>query len=121
VLDGRRSHFLAEEIDDELIRRAATLEIHPSGPLYGRGQIESTMDVATLEQEILQPYATWREGLEGYGLKQERRALRLRVEELTWSWPDSDSLELAFTLTKGSYATVVLRELIDYQSLIKQH
>jgi tRNA pseudouridine13 synthase len=121
MLDGRRSYFLAEEIDDELTRRTAALEIHPSGPLHGRGGRESTMGVAELEQSILQPYATWREGLEGYGLEQERRALRLRVEELTWSWPDSDSLELVFTLTKGSYATVVLRELIDYQSLIKQH
>jgi tRNA pseudouridine13 synthase len=121
TLDGRRSHSLAEEIDGELIRRAAALEIHPSGPLHGRGGRESTMEVAELEQSILQPFVSWREGLESCGLKQERRALRLRVDELAWSWPESDSLELEFILTKGSYATVVLRELIDYQSLIKQH
>ncbi len=114
MLDGRRALFLAEQIDTEITRRAAALEIHPSGPLHGRGQAESTLDVAALEQAALQPFTSWREGLERCGLKQERRALRLRVEGLDWSWQEADSLELDFTLTKGSYATVVLRELIGY-------
>ncbi len=121
LLDGRRSHFLADEIDAAIKQRVDALEIHPSGPLYGRGQTEVTMGVAELEQAILQPFTTWRSGLESCGLKQERRALRLRVEGLNWSWPSAECLELDFTLTKGSYATVVLRELIDYRSLLKQH
>ena len=52
-------------------------------------------------------------GLEQAGLKQERRALRLRPERLAWRWPDDAALELRFELPPGCYATTVLRELGD--------
>ncbi|HEY0034268.1 MAG TPA: tRNA pseudouridine(13) synthase TruD, partial [Devosia sp.] len=42
---------------------------------------------------------------------QERRALRLPVPDLRWHWLESASLQLAFTLPPGSYATAVLHEL----------
>ena len=54
-----------------------------------------------------------RAGLEAEGLKQERRALRLRPAGLAWRWLDDDALELAFALPPGAYATVVLAELGD--------
>ena len=47
------------------------------------------------------------------GLRQERRALRLRPEGLAWEWPDSSVLRLSFALPPGSYATAVLHELGD--------
>ena len=50
-------------------------------------------------------------GLEQEGLRQERRALRLRPEGLAWEWPDSSVLRLSFALPPGSYATAVLHEL----------
>ena len=52
-----------------------------------------------------------RNGLERAGLKQERRALRLRPAELAWRWHDDGALELRFALPPGCYATTVLREL----------
>ncbi|MDQ3039535.1 MAG: tRNA pseudouridine(13) synthase TruD, partial [Pseudomonadota bacterium] len=52
-----------------------------------------------------------RSGLEKAGLKQERRALRLRSEGLKWEWLGADALELGFALPPGCYATTVLREL----------
>ena len=52
-----------------------------------------------------------RSGLEQAGLKQERRALRLRPEALQWEWLDFATLRLSFVLQPGSYATAVLHEL----------
>ena len=52
-----------------------------------------------------------RNGLERAGLKQERRALRLRPDALAWRWLGDDALELRFGLPPGCYATTVLREL----------
>ena len=46
-------------------------------------------------------------------MKQERRALRVRVRELEWQWPAPGQLQLGFTLMPGSYATEVLSELGD--------
>ncbi len=51
-------------------------------------------------------------GLEAAGLKQERRALRVRVDDLAWEWED-DALILRFRLGPGAYATEVLAELGD--------
>ena len=51
------------------------------------------------------------EELEFAGLKQERRALQLRVADLAWSFDAEHSLSLTFSLPPGAYATSVLREL----------
>ena len=50
-------------------------------------------------------------GLERAGLRQERRALRLRPAELAWERPAADVLRLRFSLPPGTYATAVLAEL----------
>jgi tRNA pseudouridine13 synthase len=48
------------------------------------------------------------------GMRQERRSLRLAVRELDWTRDGADVV-LRFWLTKGSFATTVLRELLDYE------
>jgi tRNA pseudouridine13 synthase len=45
------------------------------------------------------------------GMVQERRSLRLRVAELKCE-AESGAVVLRFRLTRGSFATAVLRELI---------
>ncbi len=60
-----------------------------------------------------------RAGLEAEGLKQERRALRLRPASLEWDWPEADVLRLRFALPPGTYATVVLAELGHVQTVGK--
>jgi tRNA pseudouridine13 synthase len=50
-------------------------------------------------------------------LDQSRRALRIRVAELGWEWPDQATLALAFRLPPGAYATTVLREVVEAVSL----
>ena len=42
----------------------------------------------------------------------ERRALRLRVRDLEYEY-DGSQLRLRFALSAGSFATAVLREIID--------
>jgi len=112
VLDGRRSFFVADRIDEEIARRVAALEIHPSGPLYGRGD-PSTLDAARqLEEEVLAPHSTWCEGLVRCGLDADRRKLRVRAVDLAWQ-QTGETWELAFALPAGSFATALLRELFS--------
>ena len=111
VLDGRRSFFVAEAGDAALPERLAALEIHPSGPLWGRGGDLGDTPAGAYERACLAPYAAWREGLERFGLEADRRALRARAVDLAWAL-DGDVLELTFELPAGCFATALLREMV---------
>jgi tRNA pseudouridine13 synthase len=50
--------------------------------------------------------------VEEAGMEQERRSLRLAVRSLEWS-REPDAVVLSFRLTRGSFATTVLREIFD--------
>lgn len=113
TLDGSRSVFGPEPWNDELARRLADFDIHPSGPLWGAGELRSNGECARIELAAMSDDVALRlrAGLEAAELKQERRALRLQVAELAWQWPDSTVLQLSFALPPGTYATAVLHEL----------
>ncbi len=119
MLDGSRSVFGPEPFDAALAQRLADFDIHPTGPLWGRGTLRSEAAAAQLEQTALadEDASALRAGLEAEGLKQERRALRLRPSGLAWEWPEAGVLKLEFALPPGTYATVVLAELGPVQSL----
>jgi tRNA pseudouridine13 synthase len=111
-LDGSHSFFMAETLDAELMARVHQQDVHPTGPLHGRGENPAGGACRELEQSVLARYADWCEGLEAAGLKQDRRALRLKVQDLGWDRDSSGDLLLEFSLPAGAYATCVLRELL---------
>lgn len=159
-LEGSNRWF-ADDGSEDLEARVAALDIHPTGALFGKGDLPTQTAALELEQELAGDFQTWIEGLEAFGVNQDRRALRLLPLELEWQWlaPATESIEtvealrcafekiapninkerteetiknlewktlpalqLSFTLRAGSYATVVLRELLqgeDYQTLLK--
>lgn len=110
-LDGSHSFFRVEVVDQSLVERCERLDLHPTGPLWGRGEVPTGGEVRDLEEEVAASLIGWGDGLGHFGLAQERRALRLPVPDLGWSMLPT-GLELTFTLPAGAYATAVLRELI---------
>lgn len=115
ILDGSRSVFGPEPFDDALAARLAAFDIHPSGPLWGMGELRTADDARALELAVLETpdAAPLARGLERAGLRQERRALRLRPADFAWERPAPDVLRLRFNLPPGTYATAVLAELGD--------
>lgn len=113
MLDGSKSVFGPEPWSEALAERLARFDIHPTGPLWGAGELRSRDAACALETSALagDEALALRAGLEKAGLKQERRALRLRPAGLAWRWPEAGVLELSFALPPGSYATAVLHEL----------
>ena len=111
-LDGRGSVFAVDAIDETLVERCLRLDIHPTGPLWGRGSPASHGRVLELErragEQLPEPAAL----VVAAGMEQERRSLRLTVRNLEWS-RESDAVVLRFCLTRGSFATTVLRELFN--------
>lgn len=96
-----------------ICERVARGELHLTGPLWGRGQPLSSGAVRALEEAALAEYAAWCRGLEVLGLQQERRVLRLQVQDLDWTVDEqAATLTLSFCLPAGAYATTVLREVL---------
>lgn len=114
MLDGSRNSFKPDRIDAEILNRIAVMDIHPSGPLWGRGRLQVDGEAERVEQETVAALEEFRIGLEKFGLKQERRSLRARVSDLSWSFAGNE-VELGFYLPRGSYATAMLRECLDYR------
>ncbi len=84
-LDGTRSVFTADELTPELEQRCSEMDIHPSGSLPGISEI---------------------------GVEPSSRPLRMRVQDLKWEL-EGGALWLEFGLGRGSYATAVLREIVQ--------
>lgn len=111
-LDGSNSIFVPDTIDDTLIDRCGRLDIHPTGPLWGRGELPSSGQARDLETSIAGSCAELTAGLTKAGLDQERRALRLRVQSLSHALNGRD-LTLRFRLGRGAFATTVLHEVLE--------
>jgi tRNA pseudouridine13 synthase len=127
VLSAARSYLFNQLLADRVRQHNWSMllsgdpENVPSGPLWGRGRLTSTLATLALEQETLKAWAEWCNALEHVGLQQERRPLVLQPRGLTWAW-ESDAatrhLVISFTLGSGEFATAVLRELVRVQSAV---
>ena len=113
-LAGSNSFFCAEQIDNSTSERIQQRDIYLSAPMWGMGQLASQSEALQFEQELAQQHPAVTQTLEDLGLKQERRAINLFPNDLEWSWAN-DTLNLSFSLPAGTFATSVLRELIDVQ------
>jgi len=113
LFDLSHSCFKSELPDAEIIRRLAAKEIHPSGVLWGKGVADVSADALSIEQEIIDAYPELAQGLIACAVDKDRRPLRVNVQDLTWRFVNDTTLELGFTLPAGSYATSVLREIIE--------
>ncbi len=112
-LAGSNRQFRQDPDDHTLASRLAQLDVHPTGPLCGRPghALRPTSEAAQTEQRALSDWTDWIDALARLGVDEDRRALRLAVEDLTWQW-EPHSLVLRFGLTAGTYATAVVRELV---------
>jgi len=113
MFNDSHSFFKADLIDASVNERIQNLDIHPTAALWGKGELETSQTVAEIENQIISEHSEIGKGLIKFGLEQDRRAMRSQVKNLQWQFLDSECLELQFSLNAGSYATAVLREIID--------
>ncbi|WP_321277228.1 tRNA pseudouridine(13) synthase TruD [Thiomicrorhabdus indica] len=128
---------------EKLPQRVSSGDLHPTGPLIGEGDLPVMQEAKALEEALYETFRDWFEGLKNQRLKADRRALRLLVSSeqhaFNYRWLEADNtsflendedfkeqglpdLELSFFLPAGSFATMVLREIVqivDYQKKLK--
>ena len=110
-LNGSNSVFTVDAVDEVLKHRCDEFDIHPTGALWGGGELRTKGTVQTLESDVASEHQTFASGLCNAGLEQERRALRVQVRDLVWK-REAGELRLKFALTKGAFATTVIAELV---------
>jgi tRNA pseudouridine13 synthase len=114
-LDGSGSHFHVTAVDDELRRRLTAFDIHPSGPLWGRGEPQTQGRALEQEMDAALEFKDVAALLVAEGLTQERRSLRCPVRDLVVE-ADSGTYTFSFMLGRGQFATAVLREICELGS-----
>ena len=104
--------FICREppVDQPRVERG---EIAPTGPVFGWKMERPEGDVDAAEQAVLAAEALRLDGFRRLGsiAQGARRAYAVPVNDARWSI-DRSSVELAFTLPAGSYATVLLDEVM---------
>jgi tRNA pseudouridine13 synthase len=95
--------------------RADAFAISPTGPLFGSRASWASGEPGAIERAVAADLGATPESLsqaaKDCGFRGERRALRVKLEQLDWSLR-GDVLHLSFALPPGSYATSLLRELM---------
>jgi tRNA pseudouridine13 synthase len=105
--------FVVEDLVADAAR-AKAFEISPTGPIFGTRTLEPAGAVAAREKRVLAEHGIDLEKLRvprGIRLRGARRALRMRPEDATLSAVEG-GIRLRFTLPSGSYATVLVEELL---------
>lgn len=133
MLAGTQSVFRLDDIDDVIKQRLIEKDIDITAAMWGAGELMTEAQPKVFEQLVADNHVKFSESLPRFGLKQERRRIRLVIEDAdieilsNESSPNESSsndigvnktlpsIKISFSLAAGSYATTVLRELIDYQ------
>ena len=121
MLAGTQSVFHLDEVDSTIKQRFIDKDVDITAPMWGAGELMTSNEPLALEQKIAVKNQAFCEGLPRFGLKQERRRIRLTVSdtdiELLSAQEDNNAVKISFFLPSGCYATTVLRELLNYQDM----
>ena len=104
--------FVAEDVEREQARFDAR-ETVTAGPMFGRKMFPAAGEAAGREAAVLQDAGLTPEAFRGFGklLAGTRRQNIIYLNDLT-SVREAEGVRLSFTLPAGSYATVLLREVM---------
>ncbi|WP_127959724.1 tRNA pseudouridine(13) synthase TruD [Serratia microhaemolytica] len=113
-LAGRNSWFVAKADELPLLQtRVDAGELMITAPLAGDGALGSEADALAFEQSSLQQQPQLLALLQRERLETARRAILLKPRQLQWHWHNDATLALRFWLPAGSFATSIVRELVQ--------
>ncbi|HBY0332614.1 TPA: tRNA pseudouridine(13) synthase TruD, partial [Klebsiella pneumoniae subsp. pneumoniae] len=93
--------------------RVHNRELMITATLPGSGDWGSQRDALAFEQAAIAEETALQALLVREKVEAARRAMLLYPQQLSWNWWDDVTVELRFWLPAGSFATSVVRELIN--------
>jgi tRNA pseudouridine13 synthase len=113
-LSGRGSWFVAKADELEALQqRLDAGELVVTAPLPGDGEPGTAGQALAFEQHCLAEQPELLTLLKRERVDPARRALLLQPQNLQWNWWDDVTVELRFWLPAGSFATSVVREIMQ--------
>lgn len=113
-LTGSSSVFIVESPkEDSIDVRIASGDISPALMLPGAGNMLQAAEALAFESEVLRDYSLYLDALHDLAVERAYRASIATPENMQWNWQKKNMLALSFYLESGSYATAVIRELMQ--------
>lgn len=113
-LNASGSVFIADPDDAMITNRISRGDIHTTGAMWGAQQAgQALAEIGEFESQVVSEWPILRDGLVKFKMKSARRPLRVLLENFSWLLDGTD-VELNFELSKGAYATSVLREVVNF-------
>ncbi len=112
-LNNSKSWFPAcDATAKEIKKRLAEFDLHLTAAMWGEDPAQTTDGAAELEKTIAESFPIYKQGFEKFKLKQDRRSMRIVPLDFHHKWLGND-LKLNFKLLPGSYATGIIREILQ--------
>jgi tRNA pseudouridine13 synthase len=102
-----------EQVTEDIIQRVKDKQLNPTAALWGAGELASQDAIQVLENQIMLENKVLAQGLVEHKLRQDRRKLRLFIDDIQSEWLDQQTLKLSFSLPSGCYATTILDEIVS--------
>lgn len=127
MLAGTQSIFHLDQVDEIVKQRFIEKDIDLTACLWGSGASKATGNTAEQEYALTEIFPELCHGLIKFGLKQERRRIRLSlsnaeiiVHKDDIKTKNQNVVTLKFFLPAGCFATTILRELLIYNDLTER-
>lgn len=113
-LAGRGSWFVATEEEHEILQtRVDRDELLITAALPGDGEWGTQGEALAFEQACVAEEEILLGLLKRERVEAARRAILVKPQQFTWRWQEDKVVELKFWLPAGSFATSVVREIIN--------
>ncbi|MBD2803073.1 tRNA pseudouridine(13) synthase TruD [Xenorhabdus sp. M] len=113
-LTGRGSWFVADASELPVLQqRVMNGELQITAPLPGDKSLGTQNQALDFEQQCLLGYESLWSLVKRERVESTRRAILVKPLNLNWEWQDAETVTLYFSLPSGSFATSVVRELIN--------
>ena len=112
-LNGSHSWFVVDESEDlaQLQQRLAQQDVLLTAPLIG----EEEKSAVDFENEIFAQHQALFDLMRQERMKAARRAILMQPQHFQWQF-EPNGLRLQFALLAGSYATALIRELVNVEN-----
>ena len=109
-LNGSHSWFKADENEDLVVlqQRLNEQDILLTAPLIG----EENLSASAVENQVVLEHQVFQELMKQERMKAARRPLLMQAKDFHWTFVE-EGLKLSFYLPAGSYATALVRELVN--------
>jgi tRNA pseudouridine13 synthase len=109
--------FRAQDVPKEQARFDSRETVH-SGPIFGRKMFSASAFAAAREAEVLNVFGLNERSFDGFGklLQGTRRPNLVYLNDLA-AHVEEEGIRITFSLPAGSYATVLLKEVMKTENL----